>query len=241
MKINEKNLGAFASSTTPVDREGWLDMRGEIGKSYQRRWFTLKGNLLFYFDKKADKDPVGVIILEGCTIELTEEEAYSFKIVFQCEGGRTYYLCTNSQASMEAWMKALACASYDYMKLMVAELQRQLDEVQAEEAAEAAALITISPPEREPKVPPRGQRYNPFNRVPDGEAKDGKSVPGSRHHKDSLRSEVPRKKVPFRDIHTAHGRKILAHRSEWRARRRPGRHAPATPAPPNTDVPLIQL
>lgn len=31
---------------------------------------------------------------------------------------------------MEAWMKALACASYDYMKLMVAELQRQLDEVE---------------------------------------------------------------------------------------------------------------
>lgn len=62
--------------------------------------------------------------------ELTEEESYSFKIVFHCEGGRTYFLCTNSQASMEAWMKALACASYDYMKLMVAELQRQLDEAQ---------------------------------------------------------------------------------------------------------------
>lgn len=27
-------------------------------------------------------------------------------------------------------MKALACASYDYMKLMVAELQRQLDEME---------------------------------------------------------------------------------------------------------------
>jgi len=29
-------------------------------------------------------------------------------------------------------MKALACASYDYMKLMVAELQRQLDEMEGE-------------------------------------------------------------------------------------------------------------
>lgn len=68
MKINEKNLCAFASSATPVDRDGWLDMRGEVGKSYQKRWFVLKGNLLFYFDKKGDKEPVGVIILEGCTI-----------------------------------------------------------------------------------------------------------------------------------------------------------------------------
>ncbi|XP_028041440.1 sesquipedalian-1-like [Bombyx mandarina] len=215
MKINEKNLGAFASSATPVDREGWLDMRGEVGKSYQRRWFTLKGNLLFYFEKKGDKEPVGVVILEGCTIELTEEEAYSFKIVFQCEGGRTYYLCTSSQASMESWMKALACASYDYMKLMVAELQRQLDEAQAEVVAEATSVVTVTPPEDEPKAPPRGQRYNPFNRGPDSEPK---TVPGSRHHKESVRAEVPRKMVPFRDIHTAYGRKILSDRSQWRAR-----------------------
>ncbi|CAK1545075.1 unnamed protein product [Leptosia nina] len=217
MKINEKNLYAFASSATPVDREGWLDLRGEVGKSYQRRWFTLKGNLLFYFDKKGDKEPVGVIILEGCTIELTEEESYSFKIVFHCEGGRTYFLCTNSQASMEAWMKALACASYDYMKLMVAELQRQLDEAQAEEAAEATALVTITPPdeELEPKVPPRGQRHNPFNKMGDGESK---TVPGSRHYKESVKAEIARKKVPFRDIHTVFGRRVLADRSEWRAR-----------------------
>lgn len=73
--------------------------------------------------------------------ELTEEEAYSFKIVFQCEGGRTYYLCTNSQASMEAWMKALACASYDYMKLMVAELQRQLDEAQGKVQVEGSVIL----------------------------------------------------------------------------------------------------
>ncbi|XP_063359979.1 sesquipedalian-1-like [Cydia amplana] len=212
MKINEKNLCAFASSATPVDREGWLDMR-EVGKSYTRRWFTLKGNLLFYFDKNGDKEPAGVIVLEGCTIELTEEEeAYSFKIVFQCAGGRTFYLCTNSQASMEAWMKALACASYDYMKLMVAELQRQLDEAEAEAAAEAAALVTT--PTEEPRAPPRGQRYNPFNKLPENEPK---AVPGSRHHKENLRPDMSRKKVPFRDIHTAFGRKILLDRSEWRA------------------------
>lgn len=68
MKINEKNLAAFASSATPVDREGWLVKKGEVNKAYQRRWFVLKGNLLFYFEKRGDKEPVGVIVLEGCTI-----------------------------------------------------------------------------------------------------------------------------------------------------------------------------
>lgn len=79
-----------------------------------------------------------------CILELTEEESYSFKIVFHCEGGRTYFLCTNSQASMEAWMKALACGSYDYMKLMVAELQRQLDEAQGEVFIFTNNIIFIS-------------------------------------------------------------------------------------------------
>lgn len=67
MKINEKNLCYFATSP-PVDREGWLQKRGEVNKSWQRRYFVLKGNLLFYFEKKGDREPLGVIILEGCTI-----------------------------------------------------------------------------------------------------------------------------------------------------------------------------
>lgn len=68
MKINEKNLCAYSTSSSPIDKEGWLCKRGELNKGYQKRWFVLKGNLLFYFDRKADKEPVGVIILEGCTI-----------------------------------------------------------------------------------------------------------------------------------------------------------------------------
>lgn len=68
MKINEKNLCAYAVSATPTDKEGYINKRGEVNKNFQRRYFVLKGNLLFYFDKKGDKEPLGVIILEGCTV-----------------------------------------------------------------------------------------------------------------------------------------------------------------------------
>lgn len=68
MKINEKNLAAFATSPTGIDKEGWLVKRGEVNKAFQKRYFVLKGNLLFYFEKRSDKEPIGVIILEGCTI-----------------------------------------------------------------------------------------------------------------------------------------------------------------------------
>ncbi|GAB6031059.1 hypothetical protein CHUAL_007871 [Chamberlinius hualienensis] len=130
MKINEKNLAAYSVSTTPVDKDGWLLKRGEVNKGFQRRWFVLKGNLLFYSEKKTDKEPIGLIILEGCTIELAEyEEHYAFKIIFHGAGDRTYILGADSQETMESWMKALACASYDYMKMMVCQLQQQLDEL----------------------------------------------------------------------------------------------------------------
>lgn len=67
MKINEKNLCVFAS-TPPFDLEGFLNKRGEVNKAWQKRYFVLKGNLLFYFEKKGDKEPLGLIIVEGCTI-----------------------------------------------------------------------------------------------------------------------------------------------------------------------------
>ena len=104
MKINESTLVTYAtSSSCPTDKEGWLWKRGEVNKNFQKRYFVLKGNLLFYFEKRYDKEPIGVIIIEGCTIELAEEEQEmcAFKIVFHGEGRRTYYLGTESQVSFE--------------------------------------------------------------------------------------------------------------------------------------------
>ena len=75
-------------------------------RSFQRRWFVLRGNLLFYFEKKTERmgggslPPSGVIVLEGCTVELAEEEQekpFAFKIAFHGEGKRTYVAATESQ------------------------------------------------------------------------------------------------------------------------------------------------
>ena len=60
MKLNEKDLIRFASSSSPIDKEGFLYKRGAaVGASYQKRWFILKGNLLFYYEKRDDKEPIG--------------------------------------------------------------------------------------------------------------------------------------------------------------------------------------
>lgn len=80
-------------------QEGWLWKRGEVNKGFQRRYFVLKGNLLFYFERQGDREPAGVVVLEGCTVELAEEEQekFAFKVAFHGEGKRTYVLGTDTQ------------------------------------------------------------------------------------------------------------------------------------------------
>lgn len=99
-------------------------------------------------------------------------------------------------------MKALTCASYDYMKIMVAELQRRLDA-----AEEETATVTAAP--ESPKAPPR-QRHNPFNRSElHHRSQSVRSAPGRTEN-------VPRTRITFRELHNTYGRRILADLNEWR-------------------------
>ncbi|XP_067929366.1 sesquipedalian-1-like isoform X2 [Watersipora subatra] len=161
--LNEANLVYFSTSTSQTTKEGWLSKRGEMNKNFQKRWFVLKGNLLFYFDKPGDREPNGVIILEGYTVELADMavEGYTFKILFKgASNSRKYLLQAESQDVMVEWMKAITCASYDYMKLMVAELKSQLDDLSSEELANELADCK----EQDPSVDVFG--HKPFT-VPD--------------------------------------------------------------------------
>lgn len=206
MKINEKTLIRYAtSSTTPTDMQGDLYKRGEVNRSFQKRWCVLKGNLFYYFEKKVDREPIGCIILEGCRIELAEGETdlHSFNIVFSGASSRTYTMGTESQESMESWMKALSSASYDYLKLVVAELQKQLDEINDNDkkklmhSALAASCPTTS-------------RVNPFD-------KDGELInldfPGTSHPQAVIFT-----KRPFAEIHEFYGRQYRRYRDEEHAK-----------------------
>jgi hypothetical protein len=67
-------------------------------------------------------------------------------------------MAAENQEKMEGWMKAITCASYDYMKLMVSELKRQLEEIDTRNKNQTLKNDTNVPP----KAPPR--RQNPFNK-----------------------------------------------------------------------------
>ncbi|XP_045477615.1 sesquipedalian-1-like [Harmonia axyridis] len=215
MKINEKNLCAYAVSATPIDKEGYLSKKGEVNKAFQKRYFVLKGNLLFYFDKKGDKEPLGVIILEGCTLELIDdEEQFCFKIDFHGSTNRCYILGTDSQESMEQWMKALACSSYDYMKLMVAELQKQLDDIEETPLSEPQHSAS-------PKPPPR-HRHNPFDRVENFSNSNSHSTHTTAKQETnySIQPSTSQIRISFKELHNSYGRKIILDYNMWNQKRR---------------------
>ncbi|XP_053108697.1 sesquipedalian-2 [Hemicordylus capensis] len=139
MKLNERSVAHYATCDSPADHTGFLCKRVERHHhttSYHRRWFILKGNLLFYFEERESRDPLGLIVLEGCTVELCEAaEEFAFAIRFDGAGGKAYELVADCHAAMEAWVKALSRASFDYMRLVVRELEKQLEEAQKSLAA----------------------------------------------------------------------------------------------------------
>ncbi|XP_040922343.1 sesquipedalian-1-like [Toxotes jaculatrix] len=126
MKIDEKIVTYFESCNSPVDKEGYLYKKGEIKTSYQKRWFVLKGNLLFYKDRPADRDLIGVIVLEGCTVQLCEsEEQFAFSLVWSEPGLRTYKFAAEDEASQESWVKALLSANHSYLALLVMDMEKK--------------------------------------------------------------------------------------------------------------------
>ena len=130
MKINDKSLAYYAVLPTSIDKQGFLGKKGEVNHSYKTRWFVLKGNLLFYFEKPADKQPIGVIILENCSVEVSDSDRYAFKIRYQNvnpgASARTYILCANNEIEMETWIRCISSASFIFINMIVQEFEKSV-------------------------------------------------------------------------------------------------------------------
>ncbi|KAM4050548.1 sesquipedalian-1 isoform 1-T2 [Anomaloglossus baeobatrachus] len=146
MKLNERNLVYYATCNSPIDKSGFLSKKGERNASYHRRWFVLKGNMLFYYEHQESREPMGVIILEGCRVELCEStEEYAFAIRFGYSKSRAYILAADSHGTMESWIKVLSRANFEYIRLVVKELQQQLMEIRKGQASTSGTSTDTSP------------------------------------------------------------------------------------------------
>ncbi|XP_051571014.1 sesquipedalian-1-like isoform X2 [Myxocyprinus asiaticus] len=154
MKIHEKILTHYLSCTSPVDKEGYLYKKRERNATYLRRWFVLKGNLLFYQERPGDRNLLGVIVLEGCMVQACETDGqFCFSLVFTGPGLRTYRLAADDHVSQESWISALLCASHIYLSVIVRDLERLYEGASIVPRDVRSCSTSSVPPSSMPKRP----------------------------------------------------------------------------------------
>ncbi|XP_069316416.1 rho GTPase-activating protein 22 isoform X2 [Eulemur rufifrons] len=104
----------------PVLKAGWLRKQRSIVKSWQQRWFVLRGEHLFYYKDKDETKPQGFISLQGTQVtELLPGPEDPGKHLFEISPGgagerekvpanpEALLLMASSQRDMEDWVQAI--------------------------------------------------------------------------------------------------------------------------------------
>eukprot|EP00050_Salpingoeca_kvevrii_P010765 m.10200 g.10200 ORF g.10200 m.10200 type:complete len:243 (+) comp3067_c0_seq1:381-1109(+) len=132
MRLNDRHV-AHCVRKPPINQQGWLWKRGFVNTAFKKRFFKLKGNLLFYFKTDApNEDPIGVLILEGATVISSDFDhdlgLYTFQITFSCNGSdyRVYTLGAKTQEEEGDWVRAIKDARYDVLRIMVQDLEQRV-------------------------------------------------------------------------------------------------------------------
>ncbi|ELU03448.1 hypothetical protein CAPTEDRAFT_87393, partial [Capitella teleta] len=111
-------------------KSGWLRKQGGVVKSWHRRWFTLKGDTLYYYSSEDEsKSPLGSIFLPSNKVfEIPspgspDPEKFFFEvgpgshfvIIYFLGEGRsqvsgnhaTYQICAATNEERKEWIKAI--------------------------------------------------------------------------------------------------------------------------------------
>lgn len=103
-------------------KKGWLRKHGGMVQKWQRRWFVLNGDCLFYFAKDDDLRPLGSIFLPGNKVVRHEFNAddpdkFLFEVVSGKEPSKSsnqesFLLCAASDEERQDWIKAIKKVMY---------------------------------------------------------------------------------------------------------------------------------
>ncbi|CAD5115361.1 DgyrCDS4340 [Dimorphilus gyrociliatus] len=137
LRFNDQHMQNYAKTDSNVDMEGILYIAEKkwIGKGENKvkRYFKLKGNLLFYFkNENPDSEPLGLFVLENYYIELDNDEAseyYAFVIKFSYGSMlETVKLFTRISKERDEWMNRLLQAGCEYLSLQIEDAESRLEQ-----------------------------------------------------------------------------------------------------------------
>ncbi|XP_077973704.1 uncharacterized protein LOC120347891 isoform X2 [Styela clava] len=112
------NDKVFNASHQRVLRSGWLKKQGGMIKTWNERWFVLRGDVLFYYKDKEENKLLGTITLRGNEVvdhpnKMNEPNKYFFEII---PGGdkenlsknhNSYMMSTTTQNDKEEWLRVM--------------------------------------------------------------------------------------------------------------------------------------
>lgn len=101
---------SVTSSTVPqqpLRKAGHLYKKTGLGRSWKPRYFSLEGNVLYYYKREGDSIPKGIVVMTGCIVKLTKDKKYySFRISHP-KTSTVFDLAATLQSRTEDWMEIL--------------------------------------------------------------------------------------------------------------------------------------
>ncbi|KAI8638759.1 hypothetical protein BD408DRAFT_422512 [Parasitella parasitica] len=106
--LDNTNRQSTTEAFQAPEHEGWLHKQSDKYKTWNKRWFVLKGLNLFYFKSPKDVRMKGIINLRGYKI-VVDETIHAGKYCFkaQHERERTFFFYTDTEDTMRMWLKML--------------------------------------------------------------------------------------------------------------------------------------
>eukprot|EP01137_Pigoraptor_chileana_P018881 Opistho-2@79062 len=94
------------NSDHPVTMQGWLRKQGGIHKTWQDRWFVLKGQYLYYFKSPDINGMQGAIRLENCSVAEVSQPDVGLCFAINTRR-RVYFLGARNRYDMDSWITAV--------------------------------------------------------------------------------------------------------------------------------------
>lgn len=121
MNVLDKNSNPEPIDVCPIIKEGFLSKRGGIVKNWKTRWFTLKGNNLYYYKHKDDGEPLGFIPIERASVQVVPfsrvKKNFCFEITDPSNSfnkwHKSYFIYANNEEEMNAWIEAIVNVKYE--------------------------------------------------------------------------------------------------------------------------------
>ena len=133
---------------TKASKKGWLEKappKGQKSGAAKTRFFALHSNCLFYFGDENMKSVVGMIFLEGSTVEAVLGDSGQHLIRVVSVGGREYLLrsicseVSDAEADQQSWVRELQTSQFHTMRSSLAAQQQRHSIVESEASSLAVA------------------------------------------------------------------------------------------------------